>query len=69
MALLDSIRAAIKASGKTRYRIAKDLDMSEGQLSELMAGRKGMGVANLERLADYLGIEFVARPKQTRKDG
>ena len=67
MALLDSIRAAIKASGKTRYRIAKDLDMSEGQLSELMAGKKGMGVANLERLADYVGLELVARPKRRKQ--
>lgn len=65
--ILDDIRKAIKASGKSRYRISKDLRISEGQLSELMAGTKGLSVESLERLADYLGLEVVTRPKRRKK--
>ena len=62
--ILDDIRKAIEASGKTRYRISKDAEISEGQLSELMGGTKGLSIEALERLADYLGLEVVARPKR-----
>lgn len=65
--ILDDIRKAIKASGKSRYRMSKDLGISEGQLSELMAGTKGLSVEAVERLVEYLGLEVVIRPKQQRK--
>ncbi len=61
--ILDDIRKAIEASGKTRYRIAQDTGISEGQLCGLMTGTKGLSIESLERLADYLGLEVVARPK------
>ena len=66
--ILDDIRKAIKASGKSRYRISKDTGISQGQLSELMAGTKGLSIEALERLADYLKLEIVIRPKG-RKTG
>ena len=65
--ILDDIRKAIKASGKSRYRIWKDTGISEGQLSELMAGTKGLSIEALERLAEYLGLEIIIRPKRRRK--
>ena len=61
--ILDEIRNAIKASGKSRYRISKDTGTSEGQLSELMAGTKGLSIEALERLAGYFDLEVVLRPK------
>ena len=66
--LVDSIRRAVKASGKTRYRIAKESGVSAGQLSRLASGERGMTVDTIERLADYLGLEVVIRPKRARKD-
>ncbi len=65
--ILNDIRKAIKASGKTRYRISKDTGISEGQLSELMAGTKGLSIEALERLAYYLGLDIVVRPKRPKK--
>ena len=67
--VLDEIRVAIKASGKTRYRIAKDLEISQAQLSRLMSGERGLSIEALERLADYLELEIVIRPKRRRKGG
>ena len=66
--ILDAICEAIKASGKTRYRIAKDTGISQTQLSRLMTGERGLSIESAERLADYLGLEVIIRPKRrTRK--
>lgn len=65
--LLDEIRAAIEASGITRYRISRDLGIDQGQLSKLMAGQCGVSYERLEQLVDYLGLEIIVRPKQDKK--
>ena len=67
--ILDAICDAIEASGKTRYRIAKDTGISQPQLSRLMTGECGLSIAALERLAEYLGLEIILRPKRRRGKG
>ena len=62
--LLDAICEGIEASGKTRYRIAKDTGISQTQLSRLMTGERGLSIESAERLADYLGLEIIVRPKR-----
>lgn len=67
--LVDAIRQAVEASGKTRYRIAKESGVSAGQLSRLVNGERGMTVETIERLADYLGLQITIESKgKTRKD-
>ena len=65
--LLDELRDAIEASGKTRYRIAQESGIAESMLSRLMSGERGLSIDALETLADYLGLEIVMRPKRRRK--
>ena len=65
--ILDDIRKAIKNSDATRYRISKDTGINESQLSALMAGRKGLSIEALERLADYLRLNVVLKPKSRKK--
>ncbi len=67
--ILDAICAAIEASDRTRYRIAKDTGISQPQLSRLMSGERGLSIDALETLADYLGLEITMRPKQRRRRG
>ncbi len=67
--LLDEIRDAIDASGKTRYRIAQESGIAESVLSRLMSGERGLSIDALETLADYLGLELTMRPKQRRRRG
>lgn len=64
--LLEVIRRAIEASGKTRYRIAQDTGILQSHLSRLMRGDAGLSVDSVERLADYLGLEITIRPKRGR---
>jgi len=62
--VLDTIRQAIKECGKSRYRIAKDLNLNESHLSKFMRGDAGFGVERLMELVDYLGLELTVRPKK-----
>jgi len=64
MDVLDNIRKAIKECGKSRYRIAKDLNLNESHLSKFMRGDAGFGVDRLMELVDYLGMELIVRPKK-----
>ena len=61
--LIESIRAAVEASGETRYRIAQQTGIAESQLSRLMNGERGLSVDTLEILADYLGLRIVIEPR------
>lgn len=64
--LLDGIRTAILKSKVTRYRIAKETGIGQPQLSRLMTGEAGLSLKAIERLADYLGLEIVIRPKRRK---
>jgi len=62
--VLDEIRKAIEASGKTRYRLWKETGIDQSHLSRLMKGEAGLSVASLEKLAEALGLEILIRPAQ-----
>jgi len=60
--VLDEIRKAIEASGKTRYRLWKETGIGQSHLSRLMRGEAGLSVENLERLAEALELDITIRP-------
>lgn len=62
----DALRAAVKNSGQTRYRIARQTGMTESGLSRFVHGG-GLNLASLDRLAGYLGLELV--PTRTQVTG
>jgi transcriptional regulator with XRE-family HTH domain len=62
--VLDEIRKAMKASGKTRYRLWKETGIDQSHLSRLMHGEAGLSVENLEGLARALGLEIIIRPAE-----
>jgi len=65
--MIEQIRRALEASGKTRYRISQESGISQGQLSRLVSGERGLTVDTLERLAECLGLEITIRPKRRKK--
>lgn len=60
--ILDEIRKAIRACGKSRYRLSKETGIAQSQLSRLMSGQEGVSYENLEKLIDALALEIVIRP-------
>jgi len=64
--LSDQVRRAVDASGMSRYAICMALDMDQAIMSRFMTGRGGLSMANLDALADVLGLNVAAtgeRPK------
>ncbi|MGQ9649524.1 MAG: helix-turn-helix domain-containing protein [Phycisphaerae bacterium] len=66
--VLDEIRKAMKASGKTRYRLWKETGIDQSHLFKLWNGKAGLSVENLEHLAEALELEIIIRPAK-RKAG
>lgn len=64
----DQIRAAVDDSGLSRYSICQRIGLSQAAMSRFMAGKSGLSMATLDRLADLLGLAVVTRPK-TNKGG
>jgi transcriptional regulator with XRE-family HTH domain len=65
--LSDQIRLAVDASGLSRYRIAKELGVAESTMSRFMAGKGGLSLANLDLLADLLGLDITASRRRQKE--
>ena len=66
--LVDEIRKAVEQADESRYSIAAGSGVNAGILSRLVTGkRSSLSVETCERLADYLGLEIVVRPRRSRK--
>jgi transcriptional regulator with XRE-family HTH domain len=54
----EAIKKALKNKKISAYRMAKDLQISEGQLSRFLNHNDQMGKNNIQKMFDYLGIEI-----------
>jgi len=61
--LSDQIRRAVDASGLSRYRISKALNIAESTMSRFMSGQGGLSMDNLDALADLLDLDIVSRKR------
>ena len=68
MKILDTLRQAIEKWDEPRNRIAHGSGVAASQLARLVSGERGLSIQSAEKLANYLGLEIVIRPKRrTRK--
>jgi len=69
--IFHALRHAIKSSRVSRYRMSKELGIDQSVFSRFMSGEIGLTVVNVERIADYLGLEisFRLKAKKGNKDG
>ena len=65
--LVEQLISAIESSEQTRYEISKATGVAQSQLSRLVHGENRMSIDNIERIANYLGLEVVLRPKSKPK--
>jgi len=65
--LSDQIRQAVESSGISQYRLSKEVQIGKTSLSRFMRGERGLTLKALDRLADFLELEIVVRPKRRRK--
>ncbi|HEY8665651.1 MAG TPA: helix-turn-helix transcriptional regulator [Tepidisphaeraceae bacterium] len=62
--LSDEIRRAVDDSGLSRYRIAKEIDVAESTMSRFMAGKGGLRMNVLDRLAALIGIHVTSKKER-----
>ena len=63
----ETLRAAVNAADRTRYRICQDAQIDQASLSRFMNGA-GLSLDAIDRLAETLGLELTAkRPAPKRK--
>jgi hypothetical protein len=58
--LSDQVRRAVNDSGVSRYRLCKDTGIDQGAFSHFMAGKIGLGMANLDALGEVLRLRVTA---------
>lgn len=62
----DQLRNAINDSGLSRYAVCQACGIDKGTMSRFMAGEVGLSLETIDRLADYLGLQIVRRPKRRK---
>ncbi len=63
--LFEQVRQLINDSGESRYSIWQATGITQSQLSQFMAGNKGLSIEALELVIDHLGY-FVELKKNRR---
>jgi transcriptional regulator with XRE-family HTH domain len=64
------LREVLKREGVTAYRLWRELDVDQGELSRFFKGKQNISLGMLERIADYLGYDLVlVKRKRPRKGG
>ena len=61
--LAKQLKAAIKASDDTLYRIAKDSGCDYAVLSRFVSEGRDIKLSTVEKLADYFGMKLTAAKK------
>jgi len=61
--LSEQLREAILTAGVSRYRISKELGVSEAQLSRFISGVSGLGQDLIDKIGEYLGLTLVKGDK------
>ena len=57
--LADTIREAIKADGRTRYRLSKDSGVNQAVLGRFVHGERDLNLATADRVCRALGLKLV----------
>lgn len=59
----DQIRRFVETSEHTRYRISKETGIGQDTLCRFVAGTSSLRESNMDKLADFLGLEVVRKGK------
>jgi ribosome-binding protein aMBF1 (putative translation factor) len=67
--LSDQLRAAIDASGMSRYAVAKAISLDQSTMSRFMSGKSGLAVETIDKLGRLLGLKLVTtgRPIKSKE--
>ena len=67
--LSDQIRQAVETCGMTRYAISQETGIDQATLSRFVSGERGLSLATLDRLADFLDLNITIGKRRKSKGG
>jgi DNA transposition AAA+ family ATPase len=67
--LTDQLREAIDHSGMSRYAIAKAIGLDQATISRFMAGKGGLGLETVDKLAAMLHLRLETGRKLDNRKG
>jgi len=59
--LITQLQEAIRTSGKSLYRVAKDSGVGAAQLGRFMSGKRGLSLDSLDKIFDALELQIVSK--------
>lgn len=62
--LSESIREAIRKSPLTQAEISRQTGISEGQISGFLKGTRGLTLATLDSLCEFLGVQIITKTRR-----
>lgn len=62
----DQLRAALDECGQSRYQVSRQTGISQPALSRFVNGERGLSLATIDALCEYLELELVSRRKPTK---
>lgn len=62
----EQLRKAIETCGRSRYRVCKDVGISQTLMSRFMGGERGLSLDVVERLCEYLNLELRKSKRKGR---
>ncbi|TWU17621.1 helix-turn-helix domain-containing protein [Bythopirellula polymerisocia] len=60
----DQLKAAIRKSENSRYAICQATGVDEAALSRFLNEERGLSLATVDKLADFLNLELVERKRK-----
>ena len=65
--LSEQIRRAIAGSGMTRYRICKEIGITQPTMTRFMNGQAWLSMPTLDKIADLLNLKITTGERQPKK--
>ena len=62
----DQLRQAIESADESRYEISRQTGVAQQTLSKFVLKERGISLAALDAVAEFLGLELVKRTKSKR---
>jgi transcriptional regulator with XRE-family HTH domain len=67
VSLSEQIRRAIRGSGLSRYRICKEIGITQPNMTRFMHGTAGLSMQTLDKIAGLLDLNVIAGPQQEKE--
>jgi transcriptional regulator with XRE-family HTH domain len=64
MAIIDELRAAIRASGKSYNQLETDIGLGRGIISRFVKGQRDIGLETAEKIADYFELHLCVTDEE-----